>query len=245
MTELVKMHLLYIFFIFRNIKRSYYLVNLLNRYGFAALNKGTPKTSPWSAALFPSNTFQRRTSSTMAQPQDECEEIGLFSPNPKVQGMTTLDRDAFTKTIQVPVIKVKKEVIHIAMRNLKNKMIKRPKIKRIIDDPDDEDHKKVVLDPFLVTSDDAFDDREREFFRKFQISPQISQADLQLTYDNLKPDEVLRAILPKGQDVTTSFTRIGHIAHMNLRDHQLPYKHLIGTCWLVNVCFKAYFPLCR
>ncbi|KAM5129200.1 tRNA (guanine(37)-N(1))-methyltransferase [Mantella aurantiaca] len=212
----------------RNIKKLYCLSNLLKRYGFAALNKGTPKTNPWSAALFASNIFQRRTSSTMAQPQDECEETGLFSPNPKVQGMITLDRDAFTKTIQVPVIKVKKEVIHIVMRNLKHKLIKRPKIKRIIDDPDDEDHKKVVLDPFLVTSEDAFDDRDQEFFKKFQISPQVSQADLQLTYDNLKPDEVLKAVLPKGQDVTTSFTRIGHIAHMNLRDHQLPYKHLIG-----------------
>ncbi|XP_018417539.1 PREDICTED: tRNA (guanine(37)-N1)-methyltransferase [Nanorana parkeri] len=164
----------------------------------------------------------------MEQPQDDCEEVGLFSPPPKVQGMTTLDRDAFTKTIQAPVIKVKKELIHIVMKNLKHRILKRPKLKTIIEDPSDEDHKKIVLDPFLVTSEDAFDERDHEFFKKFQISPQICQADLQVTYDNLKTDEILKAILPKGQDVTTGFTRVGHIAHMNLRDHQLPYKNLIG-----------------
>ena len=28
--------------------------------------------------------------------------------------------------------------------------------------------------------------------------------------------------------VTTSFETVGHLAHMNLREHQLPYKHFIG-----------------
>ncbi|XP_073466955.1 tRNA (guanine(37)-N(1))-methyltransferase isoform X2 [Aquarana catesbeiana] len=212
----------------RNINRVYCLTNLLNRYGVAALNKVTPKTSPWTAAIFSFNTFPRSTFSTMAQAQDDSDEPGLFSPNPKVQGMITLDRDAFTKTIQVPVIIVKKEAIHIVMKNLKHRLIKRPKLKRIIDDPNDEDHKKIVLDPYTITSEDAFDERDNEFFRKFKISPQIFQADLEVTYDNLKTDEILKAVLPKGQDVTTSFSRIGHIAHMNLRDHQLPYKNLIG-----------------
>ncbi|XP_072284399.1 tRNA (guanine(37)-N(1))-methyltransferase [Pyxicephalus adspersus] len=210
----------------RNIKRWYYLTNLLHSNGFAALNKATPKPIPRSAAIFSFITFQRRIFSTMAQPQDNKEE--MFSLDPNVQGMTTLDRNAFSKTIQVPVIKVKKEVIHIVMKNLKNKLMKRPKLKTIIDIPNDEDHKKIALDPSLVTSEDAFDERDHEFFKKYDISPQILQADLQMVYDNFKTDEILKAVLPKGQDVTTSFTRIGHIAHMNLRDHQLPYKNLIG-----------------
>ncbi|KAM9294215.1 tRNA (guanine(37)-N(1))-methyltransferase [Gastrophryne carolinensis] len=163
----------------------------------------------------------------MAETEDS-EQVGLFSPHSSVRGMTTLDREAFTKSIQVPVIKVKKEVLNDVMKGLKHKLIQRPKLKRIIDYPEDEVHKSVVLDPFLVTSEDAFDEQDHKFFKKFQISPQISQAELQMTYDNFKTDEILKAVLPKGQDVTTSFSRVGHIAHMNLRDHQLQYKNLIG-----------------
>eukprot|EP00439_Symbiodinium_sp_Y106_P057704 s1575_g8.t1 len=37
-----------------------------------------------------------------------------------------------------------------------------------------------------------------------------------------------KKILPVGMEIPSSFEQAGHIAHMNLRDSQLPYKHLIG-----------------
>ncbi|XP_068110524.1 tRNA (guanine(37)-N1)-methyltransferase [Hyperolius riggenbachi] len=202
----------------------------LSHHGFAALNKFSCKASvPWSSCPSFTTFHWRSTLSSMAEtPAEECEEVGLFSPNPNVRGMTELDREAFTKTIQVPVLKVKKEILNKVVKTLKQKLIHRPKLKRVMDVPDEEDHKNIVLDPLLVTSEESFNEQDREFFEKFQISPQISQADLQVTYDHFKTDEILKAVLPKGQDVTTSFSRVGHIAHMNLRDHQLPYKNLIG-----------------
>jgi len=36
--------------------------------------------------------------------------------------------------------------------------------------------------------------------------------------------------------VPTAFETIGHIAHMNLRDEQLPFKHIIGQV-LLDVWF--------
>ncbi|XP_056403346.1 tRNA (guanine(37)-N1)-methyltransferase isoform X2 [Hyla sarda] len=164
----------------------------------------------------------------MTEIRESPEDTGLFSPNPSVRGMVNLDRDAFTKTVQVPVLKIRKEIINKVMKSLKHKLLHRPHVKRIIDDPKDENDKNVILDPFLVTSEDSFDDRDREIFRQLDISPQVVHVDLLLTYDNFKTDEILEAVLPKGQDVTSGFSRIGHIAHMNLRDHQLPYKNLIG-----------------
>jgi hypothetical protein len=35
-------------------------------------------------------------------------------------------------------------------------------------------------------------------------------------------------LLPEGVDIPGSFESIGHIAHLNLRDEHLPYKHIIG-----------------
>lgn len=48
--------------------------------------------------------------------------------------------------------------------------------------------------------------------------------------DSSATDEVLRAILPEDiiDEAPSSFTTVGHIAHMNLKDDYLPYKHLIG-----------------
>ncbi|CAE7250294.1 unnamed protein product [Symbiodinium natans] len=49
-----------------------------------------------------------------------------------------------------------------------------------------------------------------------------------LGYEHFTAEEVLRKLLPAGMEIPSSFEQAGHIAHMNLRDSQLPYKHLIG-----------------
>lgn len=41
-------------------------------------------------------------------------------------------------------------------------------------------------------------------------------------------DHVLRELLPAEIEVPSSFETVGHIAHLNLRDQHLPYKHVIG-----------------
>ncbi|KAM4664432.1 tRNA (guanine(37)-N(1))-methyltransferase [Discoglossus pictus] len=180
------------------------------------------------------NTFtrysfiKRSCISTMMETQDRPEDGGLYSPSPSVRGMTILDREAFNKTITVPVLTVKKEIINRLMKLLKHRLIQRPSLKRVIDIAEDEENKLVILDPFKVSSEDSFEECDHLLFKQFEINPHVSQYDLQLTYDNFKPEEVLRAVLPKEQDVTSGFSRVGHIAHMNLREHQLPYKNLIG-----------------
>ncbi|XP_053331411.1 tRNA (guanine(37)-N1)-methyltransferase, partial [Spea bombifrons] len=166
--------------------------------------------------------------STMTKMQDGEDELELYAPNPGVRGMTCLDREAFNKTINVPAIKVRKEVINPLMKSLKPRLIQRPNMKRVVEDPADDVNKLVLLDPFKVTSEESFEERDRLLFEKFDVGLRLTRYDLQLAYENFKCDEILRAVLPKGQDVTSGFSRVGHIAHMNLREHQLPYKNLIG-----------------
>ena len=52
---------------------------------------------------------------------------------------------------------------------------------------------------------------------------------IELGYAHLGADAVLRRLLPAGVDVPSAFETIGHVAHLNLRDEQLPFKALIAT----------------
>lgn len=55
------------------------------------------------------------------------------------------------------------------------------------------------------------------------------QHTLVLGYEYLTTEQVLRALLPASiTEVPTGFETAGHVAHLNLRDEMLPYKHLIG-----------------
>ncbi|CAJ1073579.1 tRNA (guanine(37)-N1)-methyltransferase [Xyrichtys novacula] len=156
-------------------------------------------------------------------------ERKLYQPPPHVRGMTSLDKEVFTQTISVPALRVPTGVLNKVVKSLKKSTIQRPGIPRVVQNAEDSgDFRLVLLDPYRVKSSDSFSEAEAEALRSFSVSEELQDFELKLTYDNLKSEEVLEAVLPQGQDVTTSFSRVGHIAHMNLRDHQLPYKNLIG-----------------
>ncbi|GAB5572917.1 E3 ubiquitin-protein ligase RNF139 isoform X4 [Prionailurus iriomotensis] len=171
---------------------------------------------------------QRRRFSTMTEIETNQRDSELFSPPSNVRGMTKLDRTAFKKTVTIPVLKVRKEIVNKLMRSLKRAALQRPGIKRVIEDPEDEESRLVMLDPYKIFTDGSFERAELGILKQLNVSPQIHKYNLELTYENFKSEEILRAVLPEGQDVTSGFSRVGHIAHLNLRDHQLPFKHLIG-----------------
>ncbi|MEQ2237295.1 tRNA (guanine(37)-N1)-methyltransferase, partial [Ilyodon furcidens] len=156
-------------------------------------------------------------------------EPKLYRPPPEVRGMTSLDKDAFTQTITVPALQVPTGVLNKVVKSLKKSTIQRPGVHRVVQDKEESSSfRLVLLDPHRVSSAGSFSEAEAEALRSFGVSEELKQYELKLTYDNLKTEEVLEAVLPQGQDVTSAFSRVGHIAHMNLRDHQLPYKNLIG-----------------
>uniref|UniRef100_A0A672ZM21 tRNA (guanine(37)-N1)-methyltransferase n=1 Tax=Sphaeramia orbicularis TaxID=375764 RepID=A0A672ZM21_9TELE len=156
-------------------------------------------------------------------------EPKLYKPPPQVRGMTSLDKEAFTQTITVPALRVPTGVLNKVVKSLKKSTVQRPGVPRVVQDAEESsDFRLLLLDPHKVTSPSSFSEVEAEALRSFEVTKELQDYELHLTYDNLKSEEVLEAVLPLGQDVTTSFSRVGHIAHMNLRDHQLPYKNLIG-----------------
>ena len=55
-----------------------------------------------------------------------------------------------------------------------------------------------------------------------------------LDYRNLSLQELLKTQLPEGCVIPSSFETVGTLAHLNLLDEQLPYKHVIGQAILLK-----------
>ncbi|XP_075388194.1 tRNA (guanine(37)-N(1))-methyltransferase isoform X3 [Tenrec ecaudatus] len=87
---------------------------------------------------------QRKHFSTMPEVEACRRDPELFSPPSSVRGMTELDRTAFTKMVTIPVLKVRKEIVSQLMRSLKRAALQRPGIKRVIEDPEDEDGQVMI-----------------------------------------------------------------------------------------------------
>ena len=58
----------------------------------------------------------------------------------------------------------------------------------------------------------------------------LTHYSVTMTYDNYSIGSVLKAVLPPNEvkDIPSAFETVGHIAHVNLRNEQEPYKALIG-----------------
>ena len=64
-----------------------------------------------------------------------------------------------------------------------------------------------------------------EFFAQgIEVVPQ----EVRFNYNYFTADQVLTSLLPENVTIPSGFALVGHIAHVNLRDEQLPYKHVIG-----------------
>ncbi|XP_055291740.1 tRNA (guanine(37)-N1)-methyltransferase isoform X3 [Moschus berezovskii] len=87
---------------------------------------------------------QRKRFSTMPEIETNHRDSELFSPPSDVRGMTELDRTAFKKTVTIPVLKVRKEIVNKLMRSLKRAALQRPGIKRVIEDPEDEEGQVMI-----------------------------------------------------------------------------------------------------
>ncbi|XP_060118852.1 tRNA (guanine(37)-N1)-methyltransferase [Heteronotia binoei] len=242
--------------IFRQLNGFFARLPKTKLFGMTASNTSLPPVSALWGRSFDQLpgclSAAQRKNFFMLEMLDSPADFDLFMPHPRVRGMTTLDRAAFTKEVVVPALKVKKDILNKVVKSIKGVLLQRPGLKRVLDDPEDESKRLILLDPRKIPASYSLGEAEQEVLKSFDVSPEILKYNLELAYDNFKVEEVLQAVLPEGQEVTTSFSRVGHIAHMNLRDHQLPYKYLIGqvivdknpglTCAVnkINIIDSAY-----
>ncbi|CAJ0747226.1 10189_t:CDS:10, partial [Entrophospora sp. SA101] len=150
--------------------------------------------------------------------------VMMFSP-PIQRGIKALDKELFKRTIEVIGVRVPINSISKFTKTLKEDLFNQPKLRNVIDDPNSNSTKIVLLNPKVKTLElDNISEETKEFIKKEGNG--IISHSVELNYDYW--NDILKAILPEGVEVPSSFTQVGHIAHMNLRDEFIPWKYIIS-----------------
>lgn len=167
-------------------------------------------------------------------------ESTLLEPPASVRGMLDLKRDAFKRPVQLPRLRVSETESNKVLPLVKKLLLKMEKLRpvRVLEKTGQEGvetppMREILLHPSAVKSWDCLPTTE---LLKLKVEPNnFYYNELELNYDNWRADEIFKSVLPADDEGLTSYSRIGHIVHLNLRDHLLPYKNLIGQVLLDKV----------
>lgn len=162
-------------------------------------------------------------------------EIALPPVN---RDMKDLDRSFFKKTVQTSAMTVfnPRDIQKVRSKIASSRdLLSATTIKPVVEDETNPGAKCVILKPHVKLSDpstwhnnwsDLLEDGTAKL-RPYQLT---------LQYDDWTMGDILNAILPElalnEEQNPSGFAQVGHVAHLNLREQFLPYKHLIGQVLL-------------
>lgn len=149
-----------------------------------------------------------------------------------VRGMKVLDRDKFLRNIKVPVLKVNEENLCKITQICKPYFLKLEAFKpvRNLDGEQNTSFKKCIyLNPEKVSQWVDIADNDRTALSQLNVTENnLDNNEIQLSYENWRFETIFKAVLPENEESVSGFSQIGHIIHVNLRDHLLEYRPLIG-----------------
>ena len=154
------------------------------------------------------------------------------APPLEVRNMTEWRPDLFNTSALIPTISVTSHHIDKVRKVLEKYVLKMRNIKPVQQCQKYPDRKTVLLSPEKVSS---YRDLQpiQSSLEEFEISQKhFSVRTEELTVSNWSAGDILKAILPLGEEGVTGFSTIGHIVHLNLREHHEPHKAVIGQALL-------------
>ncbi|KAL7323560.1 tRNA(m(1)G37)methyltransferase [Mucor circinelloides] len=145
---------------------------------------------------------------------------------PLHRGMKELERSAFKKVIKTLAIKVPTKQVGLAKKSFQDDLFNQPRLRNVEPDPSSKETKLVLLNLGLQNAEDLSKEKQ-EFLQQHKW--ELVQHELELNYDFWTAEQIFHSVMPEDStDIPSSFTQVGHIAHMNLRENYYPWKHLIG-----------------
>jgi tRNA (guanine37-N1)-methyltransferase len=142
-------------------------------------------------------------------------------------GLSSLDRSQFTDTTELVALRVPCKQCGPLQKALKPQMLKFRKVRPIVaDSQGDPRYRLLLLAPGTSAAVGDLPAAVRALVESGEA--EVTTHSVETDYAHRSADDVLTRLLPDGIEVPSSFETIGHIAHMNLRDQQLPYRKLIG-----------------
>ncbi|KAI9743494.1 MAG: tRNA(m(1)G37)methyltransferase [Claussenomyces sp. TS43310] len=160
----------------------------------------------------------------------------MFRPPIHRAASTVLDRGLFSKTIPIAAARIadRKKISKYRTELEKARdLLRLERLQAVTEDPDpliaSKGGKCLLLAPDVKVNDPG------TWSRILQAAVEEKELgvipfDLRLHYEYWTYLEIMKAILPEeSQDeIPVGFSIVGHVAHLNLREQYLPYKHLIA-----------------
>lgn len=180
-------------------------------------------------------TFKRSSLRKAGLNSDECKlDPSILWPPESVRGMQNLDVVAFKKTVVVPVAQVAVANVGPVLRVLKNYYLKLRSFSALVED---DAGKIVYLNPLsFAEHGDKIKCEVDDVCKRHNVESsevvKFYNRSLELKYENWDANQTLRAILPLDDDGVSGFSKVGHIIHLNLKEHLNPYKKIIGQVFL-------------
>ncbi|EMD32636.1 hypothetical protein CERSUDRAFT_161607 [Gelatoporia subvermispora B] len=135
-----------------------------------------------------------------------------------------VDKSIFRKDLNIIAAKIDARKTQTIARALRDKAILHIRSYRNVEPAGD--GKTLVL---LKFPDEALLPPDvREFLEK--EGAEFVPYTMELDYDHWTADDILQSVLPEdlAEQHPSGFAMVGHIAHLNLPEEYLPYKHIIG-----------------
>ncbi|KAJ7193331.1 Met-10+ like-protein-domain-containing protein [Mycena pura] len=152
----------------------------------------------------------------------------LDASPPVLTGLTVLDRSLFRKSI--PIVAARFPPTRIGSlrkaESMQRVFIDLPRVRSVEPDPSDPAGSRLVL--LNVSSEVDLPPQTLDFLKT--ESNGLVPYTLELDYDYWTAADLIQSIVPDElrERSPAGFALTGHIAHMNIKDEYLPYKHIIG-----------------
>ncbi|UYV78061.1 TRMT5 [Cordylochernes scorpioides] len=155
----------------------------------------------------------------------------VLEPPSIVRNMKVLNPELFHKRVSIPYVEcptVSLQTINKFFHPCFLKLYKINIVERI-----DDIKSMLLLDPEKIDQINEILKKKVDILKELNIE-NVKWKEIDINFDNWSISDIMKAILPPNTSIT-SYSKIGHIIHLNLKDEHQEYKNIIGEIYLNKI----------